>query len=178
MLLLSRKLPWISLDSGQLNCTDRITNSWSLWPSIMWQSIQKLVASTIRRRLCMSRATIWKLVAFTIHMPSEMHLWPRKWVHRSWFPIHVEGLWHYSSIYYTVKNPQSKAIYKRLHQTIMNAFHPLRIPAHPSGNVDNAILLTDTGLSTALCLAWATISDTLKISTGALVFHWGIRCWT
>jgi hypothetical protein len=70
----------------------------------------------------------------------------------------------------TVKNPQANAICERLHQTAGNASRVL-IHAHPPQNVNNAAFLIDTALSTAACLARASIHSALKISPGALVFH-------
>ena len=49
ILCLAMKLLWTSLDLGQSNYTDRITNSWLIQPSIPLATVQKLFASTARR---------------------------------------------------------------------------------------------------------------------------------
>ena len=70
----------------------------------------------------------------------------------------------------TVKNPQANAICERLHQTVTNVLRPL-LHMHLPQNVDEAALLVDTALQTAVYSARTAIHSTMKISLGALAFH-------
>ena len=69
-----------------------------------------------------------------------------------------------------MKNLQANGICERLHQMVTNALHPL-LHIHPPQNVDEAALIVDTALQTAVHSACTAIHSTLKISPGALAFH-------
>jgi len=70
----------------------------------------------------------------------------------------------------TVKNPQANAICERLHQTIANSLRAL-LHSNPPKDLNDAMLLVDTAISTATYAARAAIHQTLNISPGALVFQ-------
>ena len=69
-----------------------------------------------------------------------------------------------------MKNPQANAICERLHQTVTNVLRPL-LHMHLPQNVDEAALIVDTALQTAVYSAHTAIHSMLKISPGALAFH-------
>jgi transposase InsO family protein len=70
----------------------------------------------------------------------------------------------------TVLNLQANAICERVHQTVLNALHPL-LHTYPLENVNDVTFIIDTALSTAAYSMRSAIHSTLKISPGALVFH-------
>jgi hypothetical protein len=69
----------------------------------------------------------------------------------------------------TVKNPQANAVCERLHQTIMNVLRPL-LHMHPPQNEEEAVMIIETALQTAVHSARVVLHSTLKVSPGALAF--------
>jgi transposase InsO family protein len=69
----------------------------------------------------------------------------------------------------TVKNPQANAVCERLHQTITNVLRPL-LHMHPPRNEEEAAMIIETALQTAVHAARVAIHSTLKVSPGALAF--------
>jgi len=69
-----------------------------------------------------------------------------------------------------VKNLQANAVWECLHQTVTNVLRPL-LHMHLPQNVDEAALIVDTALQTAVYFARTIIHSTLKIPLGALAFQ-------
>jgi transposase InsO family protein len=69
----------------------------------------------------------------------------------------------------SVRNPQSNAVCKRLHQSVGNALRVLLSQAIPF-NVTN-VALVDIALATALHASRATIHRTLGMTPGAIIFN-------
>jgi hypothetical protein len=68
----------------------------------------------------------------------------------------------------SVRNPQSNAVCKRLHQSVGNALHIFLSQATPF-NVTNVAKLVDSALATALHASHATIHHTLGMTPGATI---------
>ena len=124
ILLLGRQLQWTSLDLGQSNWMDRITNLWLLRPSIPWQTIQILFASAIRR-LSTSRNNL-KIRGFTMSSPSAMHLLYDQGA--EFIGHEVQSMLNDYNIIHrptTVKNPQSNAFDENQYQRAERALKPV-----------------------------------------------------
>jgi transposase InsO family protein len=70
----------------------------------------------------------------------------------------------------SVRNPQSNAVCKRLHQSVGNALHIFLSQGIPF-NVNNIAKLVDSALATALHASRATIHGTLGMTPGGIVFN-------
>jgi transposase InsO family protein len=71
----------------------------------------------------------------------------------------------------SVRNPQSNAVCKRLHQSVGNALHIFLSQAIPF-NVTNVAKLVDSALiATALHASCAAIHCTLGMTPGAIIFN-------
>ena len=69
----------------------------------------------------------------------------------------------------TVKNPQSNAICKQMHQTAATILK-MTIEASPPKNVDNVNNLVEDALAAAMHSLCETVSTTLKATPGGLAF--------
>lgn len=67
-------------------------------------------------------------------------------------------------------NPQANAICERMHQTVGNILRTL-LCAHPPDNVNQAATLVDQALATAMHAMRCSVSRSLGVSPGAMVFH-------
>lgn len=70
----------------------------------------------------------------------------------------------------TSYNPQANAICERMHQTVGNILRTL-LRAHPPANVNQAEVLVDQALATAMHAMRCSVSRSLNVSPGALVFQ-------
>jgi transposase InsO family protein len=70
----------------------------------------------------------------------------------------------------TVKNPQSNAVCKRVHQTAGNILQTLELP-HPPQTLQEAQMLVGSALATTIHAYRVAIHTTLKVSPGAFVFQ-------
>jgi transposase InsO family protein len=70
----------------------------------------------------------------------------------------------------TVCNPQTKAVCKRLHQSVTKTLH-IMLSQNPPANIANVGKLVDTAIATSLHAVRSTIHHTLGVWPGGLVFH-------
>ena len=70
----------------------------------------------------------------------------------------------------TVKNPQSNAICKRMHQTAGNILRTLEL-TQPPQTLQEAQMLVDSALATTMHATRTAVHITLKVSPGAFVFQ-------
>ena len=70
----------------------------------------------------------------------------------------------------TIKNPQANAICERTHQTVGDVLRTL-MHAHPPQNIQQAHNMVDTALATAMHATRAVVHKTMRVSSGALVYH-------
>ena len=69
----------------------------------------------------------------------------------------------------TVENPQSNAICKQMHQTVLMILK-MTIEASQTQNVDDVNNLVEYALASAMHILRATVSTTLKATPGGLAF--------
>jgi hypothetical protein len=76
---------------------------------------------------------------------------------------------HQGCSHTSVRNPQSNAVCKRLHQSVGNALRIFLSQAIPF-NITNVAKLVDSALATALHASHAAIHCTLGMTPGAIIF--------
>jgi len=110
------------------------------------------------------------MLVIKVTLAAKMYPLPRRWIHGTTIPENSWKNCHIKDVFITAKNPQSNAIYERMHQTVGNVLRTL-IHGKQLQSVNTIQGYIDEAVSIAMDALRADLYYTLGSCPRNLIFN-------